>query len=184
MSKKDFERLLDPNARHDPPDWEEMHREWISHVKKLYEFVEGALYEYKDRANFEVKRKKIEITEESFGTYETESIEISVGGKQARLVPIGSSIIGASGRVDVIGPAGRSTLVLVPGSLDGPRIYSFISASQEEQRTKRDSASEETKQEALEWKVATEPPNIRYLTLNEDLFFDVLVEVLGGSSSF
>jgi len=187
MSKKDFERLLDQQTKSTSINWEEIRSGWINQVERLYELVDGWLSEYKNRGSLEIQRKTVELTEESLGTYEIQSLELTVGNKKARLTPIGATIIGAYGRVDVAGPAGRSTLLLVPESSDGPKVYSFISTSEEEKKEKQaelDEALEKSRREPRKWKVATEPPNIKYLTLEEDLFFDVLVEVLGGTSSF
>ncbi len=186
MSKEDFERLLDQKTDSSSVDWAEIRRGWIKQVYILYDQIDNWLSGYKDRGNLSIERKTMELTEESLGTYEIQSMILTINNKKVRLVPVGAVIIGASGRVDLVGPVGRCMLVLVPESSEGPHIYSIISTSEEEKRQKQeelDKALEKVRHEPKMWKLATEPPNIKYLTLDEDLFFDLLVEVLGGTSS-
>lgn len=187
MSKKDFERLLDQQKNESALDWTGIGEEWVSRIHQLYELVSDWLDEYRSQGTVEIATYDVDITEESLGTYQVPAMDIVVGNKKARLVPVGAIIIGASGRVDLRGPAGTSTFVLVPMSSSEPRIYSFISTSEEERKKTQaeiDAALEKTKKEPRTWKVATEPPNVKYLDLDEEMFFDVLVEVFGGAPAF
>jgi hypothetical protein len=47
---------------------------------------------------------------------------LKIGRQEIVMTPIGTLLIGAKGRVDVVGPAGRARLVLVNSQASGPTI--------------------------------------------------------------
>lgn len=68
------------------------------------------------------QRSPVSILEEDFGNYQTEQLKISTssGSHVANIVPIGASILGANGRVDMEGLYDR--IILVDLNAGGPGI--------------------------------------------------------------
>lgn len=52
------------------------------------------------------------ITEAQLSTYSVPSIEVRVGDKLLKLVPLGTFFIGSKGRADLVGPAGKVNFML------------------------------------------------------------------------
>ena len=52
-----------------------------------------------------VKRGSVTLNEQAYGSYQAETLRILTDGdeKIAELVPVGASIIGAKGRIDIVG---------------------------------------------------------------------------------
>lgn len=59
-----------------------------------------------------IERRPLEVREQRSGSYETQVLRFSTGGSDFRVSPVGAWIVGADGRVDVIGPQDRVTLVV------------------------------------------------------------------------
>lgn len=177
MGKKDFDRMLDQKQKKDQSiDWKRLKSDWIDYVSQLYNFVEKCLESYIQTGKVQVRREHKSITEESIGTYRIEKAAIEIGNDTIVLEPIGILIIGAFGRVDIKSLLGTATLVLVPDVSTKPRIGVSVYGLEEER--------ERTEAEQKVWKISTEPPNISYLELTEDRFFDIIVELLGGEATF
>jgi hypothetical protein len=93
------------------------------------------------------------------------------------MTPIGTLLIGAKGRVDVVGPAGRARLVLVNSIASGPTIRVTVSIGG---KPEPPTAEVEPKEITWEWKIATSPPAIRYIELTQESLFRALMEVANG----
>jgi hypothetical protein len=98
--------------------------------------------------------------------------------KDVVLDPVGTNLIGAKGRVDMIGDAGASQIR--PGRQKagrGPGVSVAIK-TQDEQRQ----VEEEKEPDDVEWawKIATPPPRIKYIEVNAESFFDALMEVINA----
>ncbi len=188
MGKRDFERILDQKQKKSESiDWEKKKNEWIESVSTLYKFVDECLDPYLQAGKVQIRREKKSLTEEYIGTYSIEKLIIGIGENTIVLEPIGTLIVGAFGRVDSRSNLGTATLVLVPETSTGPRIEVSVSTTKEERQRleeARKKAEVERKAEQKVWKVATEPPNISYLELTEDRFFDIMVELLGDGATF
>ena len=98
-------------------------------------------------------------------------------------IPVGTILIGALGRIDMEGPNGIVKYVLVPEISNAPKIETAILSTVEDRKKwkeKQQKEAEEIMKANKVWKIATPPPNIKYLDLNEDIFFDKLMEVIDG----
>jgi hypothetical protein len=65
-----------------------------------------------------VVTKSVSLYEGRADSYDAPSMSFSVGPTSLRLEPRGASIVGALGRVDLIGPNGEATFVLLRDSVD------------------------------------------------------------------
>jgi hypothetical protein len=92
-----------------------------------------------------------------------------------RLEPIGTNLIAAQGRVDLIGPYGAVKFVLVNAASDRPRIR----VSQKDDQAPNPPTATQHEQ-TLVWKIATQAPSIRYLPLAAESFYDAIMQVTQG----
>jgi hypothetical protein len=96
-------------------DWGERRRQWIDAVERLYQQVTGELLaESITQGLVTVSRDEKVIEEEYLGTYRVPELILDVSGEAVRFSPKGRNIIGAKGRVDLVGELDAMTLVLEP----------------------------------------------------------------------
>lgn len=96
-------------------DWEERRREWIDAVTRLYQMVsDDLLAESIAQELVTVSFADKEIKEERLGTYKVPELILNISGETVRFSPKGRNIIGAKGRVDLVGDMDAMTLVLEP----------------------------------------------------------------------
>ncbi len=97
-------------------NWTKKKKDWLSSVNKLYKRIEeeylGGLVQDKVVS---IARSKKTIEESLIGQYDIDELVIQVGTERVVFSPKGRNVVGASGRVDLIGDMGRKTLVLQPG---------------------------------------------------------------------
>jgi hypothetical protein len=98
--------------------------EYISKLEALYSDV----VEWIKDTDLHVSCGQIEIREEIPGSYDAPTLEITnvQGKKVADLLPVGAWIIGAEGRVDLVGLLDRNNLVYLREG--GPHIKTIESA--------------------------------------------------------
>ncbi len=157
-------------------DWSRRLEEWKSYLSELYEKIEGFVQKYVSEEKMELSYHDKQISELYIGEYHVKSLTIKLGRNQIQFDPVGTNIIGAKGRVDMIGPNGKVRFVVVDKNLSGPRISARVSIRGEEPR------SEEERPKVIEWvwKISTLPPAIKYIELEQEAFFDAMMEVVNG----
>lgn len=151
---------------------------WLSHLSEFFASAEGFLGDYISEGKIKLSYGTKRINEQSIGEYEAKTASIAIGESQIRLDPIGSKLIGVNGRVDMSGPNGKVKFVLVDRDISAPNSHKRISILGDEAF----SGAEVTEAEVTEWawKIATPPPNIRYIPLTRESFYDSLMEVANG----
>jgi hypothetical protein len=103
------------NAMAPPIDWDDRRDRYIAAVNELYTQIETILADPIAQQTVTPQRRTKRITENLLGTYEIDDLMLLIGNEQVRFSPRGRNIIGASGRVDVIGERNEATLILLPG---------------------------------------------------------------------
>ena len=181
MSKKDFDKFLNQqikNTQDDPwVDWEVERVEWLNYLNHFYEIIESFLDEYVKSKKLTFEESTKDIFEEYIGTYSVKVLDIKLGMHKVRLEPIGTHLVGAKGRVDLMGVNGKVKFVLVNKNSSRPsKIKISIRAEGEEIAQERD----ESQSIEWVWKIATPPPNIEYFDLDKEVFLDTLLEVVGA----
>ncbi|KAF3984756.1 MAG: hypothetical protein HFP81_00560 [Methylococcales symbiont of Hymedesmia sp. n. MRB-2018] len=178
MSKKDFDKFISKQAEPDDTsiDWGSKKNKWINHLSNFYERIEVFLEEYVKDGKVVHKYTEKTLFEEYIGNYSVRVLNIELGNHKVRLEPIGTILIGAEGRVDLIGANGKVKFVLVNKNSSGPKIKVSVWVEGEDPPEK----DVEPAVVELDWKIATPPPNIKYINLEQDTFLEVLMEVLGG----
>jgi hypothetical protein len=96
-------------------DWQKRRQEWLDALAGLYKKItEELLSESITRQLVTVSQSEKEITEEHLGKYRAQELILDISGEVVRLSPKGRNIIGAKGRVDLVGDLDSMTLVLEP----------------------------------------------------------------------
>ena len=76
-------------------------KEWLDAVEGLLRHMQSWLAEAQREKLIKIRPDKIKITEENLGTYTAPYLVFTAAGKIVKVKPIGSTIIGADGRVDM-----------------------------------------------------------------------------------
>lgn len=182
MSKQVFDEFIKNKIAEieaEPPvDWEQEKAEWLKYLGEFYERVESYLEEYTSSNRIAIKWDAITLNEELIGAYEAKALTLMFGHYQVKLEPIGANLIAAKGRVDMTGPAGAVRFVLVDRDQAAPRVESRIYTQDNVSRAQEEGQYQ--KPIAWEWKIATPPPRIQHIELNQDSFLEALMEVVNA----
>lgn len=183
MSKKEFDDFLntqvDDNQNESAIDWDKVRDKWLEQLDQFYAQVKQFLDDYEKSGQLSYQFSEKSIFEEYIGHYSVEVMDIQLGKHKVRLEPIGTNIISANGRVDLIGANGKAKFVLVNKDFSAPSSIKTV-ISVEGEQVIDNQATEKYERFDLAWKIATPPPRIKYIDLNQDIFFDALLEVVGG----
>lgn len=97
------EFLREQKAAAQSPDTVKKQEEWIKVVESLLAKIRNWLSEEALQKLISMDSDQVSITEEAIGTYIAPSLTLTVPGtrKRVKVVPIGRTIIGANGRVDM-----------------------------------------------------------------------------------
>ena len=76
-------------------------KEWLDAVEGILGHIRSWLAEAQREKLIKIHPDKIKITEENLGTYTAPYLVLTTAGKTVKVQPIGSTIIGADGRVDM-----------------------------------------------------------------------------------
>jgi hypothetical protein len=124
MSKTDFDAFISKQAKVNSDkaiDWDARRDEWLKYLSYFYKKVDGFLKEYVEDGRVACKYTEQEIFEEYIGSYSAKALNIELGSYKLKLQPIGTNIIGAKGRVDLIGANGKVKFVLVNKNASAPK---------------------------------------------------------------
>jgi hypothetical protein len=179
MSTKNFKEFIEQqstSAKEITVDWRQELNEWKVFLNVFYGIVEGFLKPYVDSNKLSIVKDDIDLQEEYIGPYTVQTLKICLGNNKILLKPIGTNLIAAKGRVDMIGPKGQVKFVLVPKGSAGPKISIRT-------RVEGENPPQEEKPKPINewsWKIATPPPRISYVELEAESFQSALMEVVNG----
>jgi hypothetical protein len=158
-------------------DWEKRKTWWVSKINGLYDEVKQWLGPLVADGTLSIKEGTVEIYEESLGSYRAPSLDISVGSEVVKLIPIGTIIIAALGRVDLIGDEGSINIALEHKG-HRPQIRMYI-GEKEIAKSKKEPKLPAYDQMDTEWVVRTETGRPRkYQVLTKEVFYDALKRVM------
>lgn len=146
-------------------------QEFLAHLDSLYKDVQKWLPD-----SVKTHTKSVNLTEEIFGSYTAQSLEIESPDHRliATLRPIGAGILGALGRVDLVGT--RDTQIIVYYATGGPTIrFSHKNAVGKESATHQRPLLEGVAKEGWYWRQDRRLGRAR--PLDKQLFCDLLREV-------
>lgn len=164
-------------AERERVDWVKEREQWLGHLKELYDQTESFLAEYIKARQIKVSYRDIELNEENIGSYRARQMILKIGRQEITMTPVGTLLIGAKGRVEVVGPAGRTRLLLVNSEASGPTIKVTVSIGSKPEPPAVEAPSKEIK---WAWKLASSPPTFRYIELTQESLFQALMEVANG----
>ena len=171
MGKQDLQAFINNRRQIDEEaqiDWNQVKLEWLNKLKELYKSVENWLT---DLDAVKIYYSDIELNEENIGIYAAKKMIITISDEQVLLEPVGTRVIGVKGRVDMNGKSGKVRILLVPKDSQGPSIKINIS--------NKNKKNELTIPKEWRWKLATQPPVMKYIELDGDSFSDALLESIG-----
>lgn len=170
---EDFVQAKNREATEKPRvDWEKRKAVWLEQVNNLYDRISTLLSGYIDNGAISLARIPVEVTEERLGTYLVDELRIGIGEKTLRLTPIGAVILGAYGRVDLIGSRGRIRMVLVDPGAGAPRVEIKVLKPGE-----RLPEVKPVDLNALEWRLASDPPGVKIRDLTRESLFEAILDV-------
>ncbi len=98
--------LRNQKAADNPERRTQRQKAWLSALDKLFQDIRSWLAEAEREKLIKVRLEKIRHTEENLGTFEVPRLTLTVDHKTVCLKPIGATIIGADGRVDMVSTKG------------------------------------------------------------------------------
>lgn len=183
MGKREFDRFLEDHETYRPElvgqvDPQEQLNEWLEYIETLYNKVENWLDDYIKKGRVALTYEELNITEELIGNYTVKQMNLSFAGNTIKLKPVGTMLIGTRGRVDIEGGVSKIRLLLIDKKtkeLAQNKASSSYYVCEPEMEY-----DAEYKNDLWRWKIATAPPNVAYIELNEETFFDALLEIANG----
>ena len=146
-TSKKFDEFVERQSADNPDthlDWVAKKQEWLKKLELFFDQIESFLKPYIDQQKITLQFGKKEIWEEFIGQYQAKVAWITLGKQQIRLEPIGTNLIGAKGRVDMIGPCGKVKFVLVGSTASAPKISVKVKINEEAGESELASAWPET----------------------------------------
>lgn len=158
-------------------DWGKEREDWLRHLGELYDQTESFLAEYIKTGAIKISYRDVELNEENIGAYTARQMILRIGRQEITMTPVGTLLIGAKGRVEVAGPAGRTRLLLVSSEASGPTVKVTVSIGVKSEPPAAEALAKEV---SLAWKIATSPPTVGYIELTQESLFQALMEVANG----
>jgi len=133
---KTFSEFFENRKKNEPKksekvDWEVRKTQWLSSIENLYNTVDIIIINNFKKAGFQVtnKKEKVRIFEEYIGAYDVENYSITADNIEIKFFPVGTIVIGAFGRVNMILP--NETVKLVLHDWNDWRIVSGFGSTNE-----------------------------------------------------
>jgi hypothetical protein len=95
-------------------DWEARKAEWKQATEDFYKLVSGFISDLSHEGLVKVSYRPKQVVEQYLGTYEVREMVLLAGGEEVVFSPMGRNIVGAVGRIDLIGEMAEATFVLFP----------------------------------------------------------------------
>ncbi|RDE36269.1 hypothetical protein DV713_01400 [Parageobacillus thermoglucosidasius] len=155
-------------------DWEQKKQQWLMEITTFYKQIQSFLTPLQEKGLLSFEWEEVKKYEEYLGEYTTRKLYVNFPDQQVVIEPIGKNIIGAMGRIDMIGKNGNVMFLLVDKEAESPKIMVHFGDGLSKGLEK----IRETKNPEYAWKIATPPPNIKFIDLNKDSFSDALLGVI------
>jgi hypothetical protein len=157
-----------------PVDWAAQRDRWLGDLNESYSKIERFLDKYIKAGDITIQYRDHFLNEENIGTYAARIMVLRIGQQEITLTPIGTLLIGAKGRVDVVGPAGSTRFMLLNRDATGMGVKINIITPGSPKK------EEPPKEIQWEWKIVTNPPAMRFIELTQESLFQALLEVANG----
>ncbi|MGO9095343.1 MAG: hypothetical protein ACLQGV_08975 [Bryobacteraceae bacterium] len=174
METKDFERFVETQQGDAGIDWAEVRDEWLRALDSLHGKILDFLQEYIKARKISYGFTEIELNEPDVGRYLAKRMDIKIGRQSVSLVPLGTMLIGCKGRVDAQGPAGRAQILLVNEKVKRAADLIKVTVGV---AGKVPPSPPEQEPTSWTWKILTTTVERRFVDLDKDSFFALLMEV-------
>lgn len=151
--------------------------QWLGYLDALYQQITAYLQTYVESGATQIEYKDKTLNEDFAGSYIAREMILKIGRATVTFTPIGTMLVGAKGRVDVQGPAGTARLVLINKLATTARSLIRVTV-----RTANDPPPPPPSPEAVTqiewvWKIATPPPEMKFIELTQEAFFNMILSV-------
>jgi hypothetical protein len=151
--------------------------EWLGYLDALYKQITAYLQDYTKSGAAQLEYRDIQLNEDFIGSYTVRQMILKIGSATVTFTPIGTMLIGTKGRVDVRGPLGKARLSLVNKLVTSARQLVQVTARMPGDPPPAPVSPEAIRQIEWAWKVITPPPEIKFIELTEEAFFDMILAV-------
>jgi hypothetical protein len=151
---------------------------WLNKLGEFYKSVEHFLGTYIAAGSIKFEKFEVFLREDQLGEYQADAGRITVGDTIVKLQPIGTFLIGARGRIDMIGPRGTVKFLLVPPASRGLKIE--IRTTIVGQPSESAPVIATAPPSEWVWKIASPPPRLVYTELTAESFQGSLMSVVNG----
>lgn len=181
MTRKEFDRFVQRKREEQAAigsfdDRREL-EDWYAYLDLLYININNYLKTYIENGAMHIEYRPIEINEEFSGPYEMRSMLLHIGVSVIVFKPIGTMLIGSKGRVDVHGPRGTARLGLVNKKFEDARQMIQIRVIPAGQQATAPESPPQPEKIEWEWKIMAPAPTIKFITLTEETFFDMILSI-------
>lgn len=153
--------------------WTQKRDYFIQAVDVFFEQIEDFLKPLQQEALLSTSYADYQIDEEYTGQYTSRQMVISFPDQKVIVTPIGANIVGAYGRIDMKGRAGEVKFLWVSKDAERVGVRTLEGSLKDPSNPQSPVAVKDRV-----WKIATPPPTIRFIELNEDTFSDHLLGVI------
>jgi hypothetical protein len=182
MAKTTFDEFVkrqQAEAQVSDIDWAKQRDEWLEYLDALYTNIASILDEYISSGQINLSYREMDLNEENIGTYRVRQLILKIGGKEIDFKPIGTLLIGMKGRVDVYGPAGSATLVLVNSKATGVRSLVHVSVHILGAQSPPRPPITKTEDIIWKWKIMSRPEGT-FVPIDAETLYDLILEVANG----
>jgi hypothetical protein len=177
MSRNEFEEFLRRQEEEitapERVDWNKTREEWVKHIEDFYKMVKDWMKDYVKSGKVTIKTLAMTLNEQPLGAYKTHKLVLKIANQEVILSPIGTLLIGAKGRIDMESRTGKVRFVLVDERSEGSLVRTQVSGDKRSKSKEMDESKI-----SWTWKIAVPPPSVNYIPLNEESFFDALMELI------
>jgi len=152
-------------------------KDWLEYLDSLYSQINGFMASYLSSGDAKIEFRETQLNEDFVGTYTAKQMVLTIGRSAVTFTPIGTMLIGSKGRVDVQGPRGQARLGLVNKKANSARQLIRVTVSVAGEPMKEPPPSDETKEIEWGWKIITPPPEMKFIELTQEAFFEMILSV-------
>lgn len=181
MAKPDFDEFVQQQQKDAEKiadfDPKRQLQEWYEHLDQLYKRIHSFMERYIGSNTAYITFDEITLTEEFSGSYPIRRMLLKIGRSAITFTPLGTMLIGSKGRVDVQGPRGGARLVLINKKAESARQLITVRVSRPGEPPPLLPTVEDVRKIEWAWKIATPAPQMKFLELTEEAFFDMILAV-------
>lgn len=155
---------------------EERVRQYLESVEDFYNRMDNEWFSTSMIREHQVviNERNSYVSENGLGSYEVGAKEIIVNNRHLFLKPLGTMFEGIWGRIDLICEARSEMFVLIRKDIFSPRQL-LDSINMDEPSIPSFPSLRE-----LEWKYVSKYPDLKYETINSNVFLNIIMKVIHG----